>query len=106
MVLRFRHVVMMRWKSPLDAGQVGRVKQMLDDLGAQAPSVRAITHGPDLAVRQGGYDYVLVADFDDADGWRAYSHHPAHDVLRSEMPALVENQHIVQYAVEVPGDDV
>ena len=99
----FRHVVLMKWKTPLYPGQAQQVTQMLDDLGAQAPTVRAISHGPDAGVRQGGYDYALVVDFDDADGWRAYSAHPAHDVLRTAMPDIVADQRVVQYSFPAPG---
>ncbi|BBG02582.1 MULTISPECIES: Dabb family protein [Pseudonocardia] len=100
----FRHVVLMKFRSPLDADQADRVTRALDDLGAQSPTVRAISHGPDLGVRAGGHDYALVADFDDAQGWQAYSAHPAHDVVRSVMKDLVESQVACQFAVGDPGD--
>jgi hypothetical protein len=99
----FRHVVLMKWKAPLDDDQAKRVGEVLDDLGTQSTTVRAISHGPDLGVRKGGYDYALVADFDDADGWRAYSAHPAHDVVREVMKDLVEGQVAVQFSVPTPG---
>lgn len=104
MSMLFRHVVLMKFKTELDDDQAKRVRQVLDDLGAQSTTVRAISHGPDLGVRKGGYDYGLVADFDDADGWRSYSAHPAHDVVRSVMKDLVEDQVAVQFAVPGTGE--
>jgi len=38
---------------------------------------------------------------DDADGWRRYSAHPAHDVVRGVMRDLVESTNVVQFYV--PG---
>lgn len=101
----FRHVVLQKWKGPLDEATAQRVKEVLDDLGAQSETCRAITHGPDLGVRPGGYDYALVADFDDADGWKAYSAHPAHEVVRSVMNEIVESAVACQFAVHVADPD-
>ncbi|MES9537695.1 Dabb family protein [Actinomadura sp. NPDC000600] len=94
-----RHVVLMTWKRELGEDEAARVRAALDDLGARSPDVRAFSHGPDAGVRPGGADYALVADFDDADGWRAYSAHPAHDVVRDVMRDLVASQVVVQFEV-------
>lgn len=96
-----RHVVLTNWKAALNPEQAAEVRRVLDDLGSQSPHVRAFSHGPDLGIRPGGCDYALVADFDDADGWRAYSTHPAHDVVRDVMRELVESTDVVQFYV--PG---
>ncbi|WP_046495372.1 Dabb family protein [Streptomyces odonnellii] len=96
-----RHVVLMKWHDKLDDEQAERLRRALDDLGKQCPDVRAFSHGPDTGVRPGGHDYALVADFDNAEGWRAYSAHPAHDVVRDILRHLVASQAVVQF--EVPG---
>ena len=36
-------------------------------------------------LREGNWDYAVVADFDDADGWRAYTAHPAHRQVLVEL---------------------
>ncbi|MFF3573903.1 Dabb family protein [Nocardia jiangxiensis] len=96
----FRHIVVMKFKRPLTTAEAARVRRSLDDLGVQSPDVRGFSHGPDLGVRPGGYDWGLVADFDDSEGWRAYSAHPAHDVVRDVMRDLVEAQSVVQFDVQ------
>jgi hypothetical protein len=93
----FRHVVQMSWNRDLSAEELARVRKVLDDLGAQSPDVRAFSHGPDAGVREGGASYALIADFEDPDGWRAYSAHPAHDVVREVLRDLVRDQSIVQF---------
>ncbi|WP_067794620.1 Dabb family protein [Actinomadura formosensis] len=100
----FRHVVLMTWKQALDENQAARVRTALDDLGARSPDVRSFSHGPDAGVRPGGGDYALVADFDDAGGWRAYSAHPAHDVVREVMRGLVASQAVVQFEFTPAGE--
>ena len=34
--------------------------------------------GPDAGINEGNYDFAVVADFDDADGYLGYRDHPAH----------------------------
>lgn len=95
----FRHVALMKWKRPLEGAEQARVTAVLDDLGAQSPDVRGFSHGPDLGVRPNGYDWALLADFDDPDGWKAYSAHPAHEVVRGVLRDIVDAQTIVQFDV-------
>ncbi|PHV66182.1 Dabb family protein [Williamsia muralis] len=94
-----RHVVLMNWNHELSVEEAAEVKRVLDDLGAQSPDVVAFSHGPDVGVRANGSDYALVADFDNADGWKAYSKHPAHDVVRGVMGKIVSDQAIVQFQI-------
>ncbi len=51
----------------------------------QIPAIRAYTFGPDLRLAAGSWDYAIVGDFDDADGWAAYDRHPDHEHFRSEV---------------------
>ncbi|GAB7007496.1 hypothetical protein JCM18899A_49710 [Nocardioides sp. AN3] len=98
----FRHVVQMTWKREPSEEDLALFKKVHDDLGAQAPTVRAFSHGPDAGVRPGGANWALVADFDDAEGWQAYGKHPAHDVVRETLKDLdlVGGISVVQYWTE------
>lgn len=93
----FRHMVQMTWSHQLSAEEAAHVQEVLDELGRQSSDVRAFSHGPDAGVREGGASYGLIADFDDPDGWRAYSAHPAHDAVRDVMRSLVKSQSVVQF---------
>jgi hypothetical protein len=94
-----RHVVLTKYKAPLSREKAALVTRVLDDLGAQSPDVRGFSHGFDLGIRPNGFDHALVADFQDADGWKAYSAHPAHDVVRDVMRDIVESNTVVQFYV-------
>jgi hypothetical protein len=96
----FRHVVQMSWNRPLSEQELARVCSVLDELGAQSPDVRAFSHGPDAGIREGGASYALIADFDDPEGWKAYSVHPAHDSVRNVLRDLVREQSVVQFWAE------
>lgn len=81
-----RHVAVFRWKPDVTTQQVAEVTAALDALAAQVPSVQRYEHGPDLGLG-GSFDYAVVADFDDEDGWRAYMDDPRHDAVRGELIA-------------------
>lgn len=98
----FRHVVLTKYAVLLDNEHCAEMIRVLDDLGARSPDVRAFSHGFDLRVRAGGHDHALIADFDDANGWYAYSRHPAHDVVRAVMKDITANVTVVQFYVPDP----
>lgn len=95
----FRHSVQMTWKREPSDEDIALFKKVHDDLGAQAPTARAFSHGPDAGVRPGGANWALIADFDSPEGWQEYSKHPAHDVVRQTLKELdlVGSVSIVQF---------
>ena len=62
-------------------------------------SIRAYHVGPDAGVNPGkNYDFAVVADFDDADGYLAYRDHPAHRaVVENYVEPIVARRAYVQY---------
>jgi hypothetical protein len=97
-----RHVAVFRWNEGTTAEQVGAVKAALDELPERVPSIRRYTHGPDVQLGDGRWDYAVVADFDDADGYRSYEAHPDHLAVRSDVIApLIAQRAIVQLDAEL-----
>ena len=92
-----RRVVLLRWKEGMTAAQVEAVTAGLSTLPGQIPEIRSYTHGPDLGAEAGAFDYGIVADFDDVDGWRVYDTHPVHDKVRADIirPHIAERATIV-----------
>ena len=60
---------------------------------AEIRSIQAYTHGPDVGLGHDRFDYAIVADFDDLEGWRVYDTHPVHDKVRAEIirPHIAES---------------
>ena len=83
---------MFRWAAGTTPDQVQAVQQALAALPAAIPELRDYRTGPDVGLGAGNWDYVVVADFDDADGWRAYVAHPAHQEVIAELirPVVAE----------------
>ncbi|HEX2700720.1 MAG TPA: Dabb family protein [Acidimicrobiales bacterium] len=80
-----RHVAMFRWAPGTSTGQVAALESALQTLPAAIPALRDYRVGSDAGLREGNWDFVVVADLDDADGWRAYVDHPAHQRVLAEL---------------------
>lgn len=97
----FRHVVMFRWKDGTTAEHVRAAEDGLAGLPGAIPELRAYSFGPDAGVNEGNFDFAVVADFDDADGYVAYRDHPAHQSVLAELlrPHIAERA-AVQFQVD------
>ena len=81
----FRHVVMFKWEEGLAHDHVERVRDGLNSMPQVIEEIRGYVHGTDVGVSEGNYDYVVVADFENIDGWRVYRDHPHHVLFIEEV---------------------
>jgi hypothetical protein len=72
-----RHCVLFKWADGATAEAKATVAAGLDEL-AGLDMVSAYQHGPDAGLSEGNWDYVIVADFADADRYLAYAADEAH----------------------------
>lgn len=94
----FRHVALFRWVPGTTAEQVAAVDRALGELPGRIAGLREYRTGPDAGLAPGAWDYAEVADFDDADGWRAYTVHPDHTrVIDTLIRPFVAERAAVQY---------
>ena len=94
----FRHVVLFTWKDDATEEQ----KQALHDGLAKMPPaidvIRAYRFGPDAGVNAANFDYAVVADFDDKDGYVTYRDHPVHRALvENYVSPIVASRAAVQF---------
>lgn len=96
-----RHVALFRWIEGTRPDQIAAVRAGLDGLPGAVPSIRAYVHGPDLGLGEGRWDYAVVADFDDAQGYAEYDSHAAHAAVRSALLVpLIRDRAVVQLDVQ------
>jgi len=94
----FRHVVMFKWADGVGDDDIAAVSAGLDRLPGAIADIRDYRHGSDVRVNDDNFDYVVVADFDAADGYLVYRDHPAHQqVLRELLAGRVAARAAVQY---------
>ncbi len=85
-----RHVALFRWKPGTTDEQVAAVKDALEALPAQVPTIRSYAVGPDLRLGEDRWDFAVVASFEDARGYQAYVDHPAHQAVATELIAPIK----------------
>lgn len=87
-----RHVALFRWVDGTTPEQVAAVRAGLDRMPLEVPTIRSYSHGPDLALGPDRWDYAVVGDFDDAQGYLAYVDHPAHQAVAQERIAPIRRE--------------
>jgi hypothetical protein len=96
----FRHVVLFSWTQDATETQQLAMADELRKLPAAVDTIRAYEVGPDAGVNPGNFDFAVVAEFDDADGYRAYRDHPAHrTVVEQYVNPIVARRAGVQFEI-------
>ncbi len=85
-----RHVSLLTWVDDVTPEQIQAVIDGLRALPPLIPELRDYRVGPDLGIDDGTASFVVIADFDDADGYRTYRDHPAHRAVGADriLPIL------------------
>ncbi len=79
-----RHIVVFTWSEGADAETRARSVAALRRLPEDVGGMTALTVGEDAGLTEGNAHAVLVADFPDADAFRRYAQHPAHQAILAE----------------------
>lgn len=96
----FLHSVIFTWKEGVGRRDVDAVTTSLDQMKGAVKGLLSLQHGPDLVLRPGNGDYLLVATFESEAAWRDYQAHPGHNKLVSEiLPPLLSSCIAVQTAL-------
>ena len=88
------HAVMFTWKDGVTPRQVEALTSAAHALRGAIPGLVSIQGAPDLGLRPGNPDYLLVAAFEDEAAWHGYQAHPLHKALVAERvePILSHRQ--------------
>mgnify|MGYP001066809180 FL=1 len=89
---------MFSWADDVDVAHIAAVSAALDTLPGKIDVLRNYRHGPDVGISDGNFDYVVVADLDNADDFATYRDHPDHvAVIQGLLAGRVEQRAAVQY---------
>ena len=80
-----RHVVLFNWTADATDEQKARVPAELGRLPGLLPTLRAYQFGSNAGINPGTYDFCVVADFDDLDGYLTYRDNPEHRAIITEF---------------------
>ncbi|AFM17656.1 Stress responsive A/B Barrel Domain-containing protein [Mycolicibacterium chubuense NBB4] len=93
-----RNVVLAKLKTDHDAAEVEQIQQGLRALNC--PGTLGYTVGTDAGLREGNWDFVIVADFADTAAYRGYDDDAEHNRLRGRLAPMVEQ--IARAQFELP----
>ena len=95
-----RHVVMFKLKESAPASALADLQSGLAKLEETIDEIRSYEYGPDLGLRDGNFDFCLVAEFEDGAAFERYVVHSDHQRFIAERVAPVVAERVaVQYAL-------
>ena len=93
-----RHVVMFTFQETAPEGTVAHLEEGLFLLAQTISEISAYTYGGDVGLREGNYDFAIVADFETAEDFRTYADHPDHQAfIKERIVPVVKDRVSVQF---------
>lgn len=94
----FTHVAVFTFKPGTTEAQLEAARAALVELPSLIPEIRGYRFGSDAGLVPGNDDFAVVADFDDADGYRTYAVDPRHlDVIERLIRPITASRHAAQF---------
>jgi heme-degrading monooxygenase HmoA len=75
---RIQHVVLLKFPRPLTADEERWMFDVVAAWPKEIPGFTRLRLGKDVGGRSGGYDYLLLTEFESAEAMEAYLPHPKH----------------------------
>ena len=85
----FHHIVLMRFTAATDARFLAEVERYADRIRRELPYVRAYAFVRNAAGRAQGYDWAVIAHFDDSAAHDAYQVSDAHQEMKAYMAPFI-----------------
>jgi hypothetical protein len=92
-----RNVVLAKLKTGYDSAEVAAIQDGLRALNT--PGTVRYTVGSDAGLRDGNWDFVIVADFSDVAAYRRYDDDAAHNALRARLAPFVDQIARAQFEI-------
>jgi Stress responsive A/B Barrel Domain len=97
-----RHCVVFKFAEDTSEEQVLALSEGLARLPGVIDSLTTYSFGGDIGENETSWDFAVVADCDDLDGYREYRDHPEHRrLIRELVEPIVAERRSVQFAM--PG---
>jgi hypothetical protein len=94
----FRHVVNFRWNAQSSPEHVEALKEALSGLPAILPDLRRYAYGTDAGINEGNYDFAVVAEFDNSEGYLTYRDNDEHArIIQTLIAPYLDSRTVVQF---------
>ena len=93
-----RHIAIFRLKDDAPEGTFELLSEGLSRLAQSISEISAYSYGRDLGLRDGNYDFAVVADFEDAEAFTGYAKHPDHQAfIQDQLTPVVAERIALQF---------
>lgn len=91
------HIACFRWKDDVTPEKIEDFHRALIVLRSEMPVLLSYQHGPDLGIREGNFDYGVVAEVAQPEDVGRYLDHPLHqEFARNYVVPMVADRKAVQ----------
>jgi hypothetical protein len=95
-----RHIALFRLKEDSPVGTRQSLEEGLFVLAQTISQISAYAYGGDLGLRDGNFDFGVVADFEDAKAFETYVNHPDHQAfLRERLMPVLDDRASLQFEI-------
>lgn len=95
-----RHIAMFRLKEDAPEGTLESLSEGLSVLAQSISAFSSYSYGRDLGLREGNYDFAVVADFENAEAFASYAKHPAHlAFIQDQLTPVVAERVALQFEI-------
>ncbi len=95
-----RHIAMFTLKPDAPDTAVQSLEEGLSLLAQTINEIAAYTYGSDLGLRDGNYDFAVVADFQNDEDFKIYADHPDHQAfIQDRVAPILEKRVSVQFEI-------
>ena len=93
-----RHIAMFTLNDDAPEGTVEHLEEGLFRLAQTIDAISAYTYGPDLGLRDGTWDFAVVADFETPTDFRTYADHPDHVAfIKGRLTPVLKDRASLQF---------
>lgn len=94
------HMAMFRWYDGVTDQQIDALSRDLATMPERIDGVRSYRFGPDLGLRDGNFDFGVVAELDGPDDVDRYLDHPLHlELVANHIVHMVAIRRAVQISL-------
>jgi len=91
---------MFRLKEDAPEGTLESLSEGLSVLAQSISAISSYSYGRDLGLREGNYDFAVVADFENAEALASYAKHPAHlAFIQDQLTPVVAERVALQFEI-------
>jgi hypothetical protein len=95
-----RHIALFRLNEDAPGDARHSLEEGLFQLAQTIPEISSYDFGGDLGLREGNFDFGVVADFENESDFKAYVNHPNHQAfIKDRLTPVVADRVSLQFEV-------